>query len=57
MRFSATHPIHRKLVQALEHHRGGRLQKAQELYLKVLKKAPDHTQVLYLLGVLHLERR
>jgi tetratricopeptide (TPR) repeat protein len=56
MRPSATHSVNRKLVQAVEHHRGGRLQKAQELYLKVLKKAPDHTQALYLLGVLHLDR-
>ena len=37
--------------QALDHHRAGRLVEASELYQEILQGTPDHTDVLYLLGV------
>ena len=44
------------LAKALDHHRAGKLVRAEELYTKILETAPDHTQTLYLLGFLRLER-
>jgi predicted O-linked N-acetylglucosamine transferase (SPINDLY family) len=38
--------------QALDHHRAGRLVEASGLYEEILQGAPDHTDVLYLLGVI-----
>jgi predicted O-linked N-acetylglucosamine transferase (SPINDLY family) len=38
--------------RALEHHRAGQLAEAGELYRKILRTRRNHTEVLYLLGVI-----
>lgn len=38
--------------QALDHHRAGHLAEASGLYHEILQATPDHTDVLYMLGVL-----
>ncbi len=38
--------------QALDHHHAGRLVEASGLYQEILQAAPDHTDVVYLLGVI-----
>jgi predicted O-linked N-acetylglucosamine transferase (SPINDLY family) len=38
--------------QALDHHRAGRLTEASGLYQEILLARPNHTDVLYLLGVI-----
>ncbi len=45
-------PANRLLDEALEHHRGGRLDKAKALYEKVLSVNPDDAGALHFLGVL-----
>ena len=40
------------LRQGLDHHRAGRLTEASAHYREILQAAPDHTDVLYLLGVI-----
>jgi tetratricopeptide (TPR) repeat protein len=40
------------LTAALEHHRAGRLERAERLYRKFLQKAPGNPDALHLLGVL-----
>src|ERR1035437_2109619 len=37
---------------ALDHHRAGHLTEASGLYQEILKARPDHTDILYLLGVI-----
>lgn len=41
---------------AYAHHRAGRLERAEALYQKVLRKLPEHTDALNLLGLITLER-
>ena len=41
-----------KFQEALDHHRAGRLEEASEIYHEILEATPDHTDVLYLLGVI-----
>ncbi len=45
-----------ELNAALEHHRAGRLERAEHLYRAVLKKSPANADALHLLGVLALDR-
>ena len=40
------------LRQGLDHHRAGRLTEASARYQEILQATPDHTDVLYLLGVI-----
>jgi tetratricopeptide (TPR) repeat protein len=44
------------LSSALEHHRAGRLERAETLYRKLLQKSPGNPDALHLLGVVALER-
>jgi tetratricopeptide (TPR) repeat protein len=44
------------LVEAIDNHRAGRLDLAEALYGEILGAHPDHSQTLYLLGVLGLQR-
>lgn len=44
------------LTKAVAYHRDGKLQQAEQLYTSILSSFPEHTQTLYLLGVLQLER-
>jgi tetratricopeptide (TPR) repeat protein len=44
------------LTAALDHHRAGRLDRAESLYRKFLRKAPGHPDALHLLGVLAAKR-
>jgi protein O-GlcNAc transferase len=37
--------------QAIDHHRAGRLPEAARLYRRVLEREPEHTDALYLLGL------
>lgn len=39
---------------ALAHHRAGRLQQAEAAYRKVIEKAPEHAQALFLQGAICL---
>jgi tetratricopeptide (TPR) repeat protein len=45
-----------QIFAAAEHHKAGRLDKAEALYRKVLQKTPDDVDALHLLGVATLER-
>ncbi len=45
-----------KLAVALEHHRAGRLKRAEALYRKFLRKAPENPNALHLLGVIAAAR-
>jgi len=38
--------------KALQYHQSGQLQKAQEIYRKILEINPDHCDSLHLLGVI-----
>lgn len=40
------------ITLAVEHHRAGRLQEAEQLYRQVLAQSPGHADALHLLGVL-----
>ena len=40
------------LTIALEHHQGGRLQAAEQIYLQILQVEPNHPDALHLLGLL-----
>lgn len=44
------------LTAALEHHRAGRLDRAEALYRKFLQKSPGHADALHLLGMVALTR-
>lgn len=43
------------LARAVDHHRAGRLQEAQQLYEEILAAVPGHFDALHLLGVVHLQ--
>ncbi|MBV9813763.1 MAG: tetratricopeptide repeat protein, partial [Acetobacteraceae bacterium] len=45
-----------ELRAAVEHHGKGRLDKAEELYRRALRRHPDHPDILHLLGVLAFDR-
>ncbi len=45
-----------ELRAAVEHHRRGRLDKAEDLYQRALRRYPGHPDTLHLLGVLALDR-
>jgi len=45
-----------ELTAALEHHRAGRLDRAEALYRKFLEKSPGHPDGLHLLGIITLAR-
>src|SRR5205823_14740802 len=40
------------LTIAIQHHRSGRLQQAEQLYRQILQVEPNHADVLHLLGVI-----
>ncbi len=40
------------LARAIEHHRAGRLQAAEQIYRQILAVAPDQPDALHLLGVI-----
>jgi Flp pilus assembly protein TadD len=42
--------------EALRHHQAGRLDRAETIYRRLLKKNPDHAAALHLLGVIHFQR-
>ncbi|WP_082885257.1 tetratricopeptide repeat protein [Bradyrhizobium stylosanthis] len=42
--------------EALEHHRAGRLDRAEIIYRRLLSRNPDHAGSLHLLGVVHFQR-
>ena len=44
-----------EMQRAVEAHRAGRLQKAKDLYLEVLRSQPSHGDANHNLGVVHLE--
>lgn len=44
------------LEQAVQHHRGGRLAEAEELYRTLLAASPDDADALHLLGLLRAQR-
>src|ERR1700730_17181355 len=44
------------LTVALDHHRAGRLNRAEALYRKFLRKSPGHPDALHLLGVIAVLR-
>lgn len=48
MNSPSTNPIQ----TALDHHKAGRLQQAEDLYRQILQQNPNHPDVLYLMGVL-----
>jgi tetratricopeptide (TPR) repeat protein len=41
-----------KLSTAVEHHRAGRLQAAEQIYRQILQTEPNHAEALHLLGVM-----
>ncbi|MCP5364301.1 MAG: sulfotransferase [Hyphomicrobiales bacterium] len=43
------------LAEAVRHHRAGHLERAERLYQKVLKTAPDHGDALHLLGLVRYQ--
>lgn len=45
-----------ELRAAVEHHRAGRLDKAEDLYRGALRRRPDHPDILHLLGLVALDR-
>ncbi|MFZ5906539.1 MAG: tetratricopeptide repeat protein, partial [Nitrospirota bacterium] len=45
--------INKTIKTAVEYQRAGKLEQAASLYKKILKKQPDHAEVLHLLGVLY----
>ena len=47
--------LQQALAAALQHHRAGRLNEAEQLYRRILQTAPDHADALHLLGVLTLQ--
>jgi tetratricopeptide (TPR) repeat protein len=47
--------IDKTIELAFEHHQQGNLKRAEYLYKKILKKQPDNTAVLHMLGVIHSE--
>jgi Flp pilus assembly protein TadD len=47
-----TDPEDNLLRRTLDRHRAGRLAEASRLYREILEATPDHTDVLYLLGVI-----
>jgi len=53
---AAMDPANDDFRSAYAHHRAGRLDKAEALYRKVLKRAPGHADTLNLLGLIALAR-
>jgi len=51
-----TDPAARDFHAAFAHHRAGRLDRAETLYRKVLKRAPGHPDTLNMLGLIALAR-
>jgi SAM-dependent methyltransferase/tetratricopeptide (TPR) repeat protein len=45
-----------KLVEAREHHKAGRLGKAEQIYHEILRSQPHHPDALHLLGVIAVQR-
>ncbi len=45
-----------ELAAAVQHHQAGRLERAEALYRKFVKKAPGDPDALHLLGVIAFER-
>jgi tetratricopeptide (TPR) repeat protein len=45
------------LEDAVRTYRAGRVEEAHELFLRILKKAPDHPDALYFLGLMKMEQR
>ena len=39
-------------AQAIEHHQGGRLEAARQIYVNILQAEPNHADALHLLGVI-----
>jgi protein O-GlcNAc transferase len=50
-------PSQTMFVAALQHHKAGRLDEAEQLYRKILQSDPHHADTLHLLGVAALQRR
>jgi tetratricopeptide (TPR) repeat protein len=48
--------VHQDLQAGLEHHRAGRLDRAEQMYRKVLQRTPTHPDALHLLGVVAFSR-
>ena len=48
--------VAKDLEAALAHDRAGRLERAHELYRKILRKVPDHPDALHMLGVIANDR-
>ncbi|MGD0463665.1 MAG: tetratricopeptide repeat protein [Tepidisphaeraceae bacterium] len=44
--------INQALKTATKHHRSGRLKEAERIYLRILKRNPNHADALHLLGIL-----
>jgi tetratricopeptide (TPR) repeat protein len=44
------------LQDAVEHYRRGQPDQAEELFLRALKKAPDHPDALYFLALIRMDR-
>lgn len=44
--------IETHLKKAVQYHQSGRLEKAQRIYKKILKASPNHSDCLYLLGLM-----
>src|SRR3974390_2042701 len=53
-RYFKVQPI---LEDAVAIYRAGRAEEAAELFLRVLKKAPDHPDALYFLGLMKMEQK
>ena len=45
-----------ELEKAIRWHQGGQLQKAEEIYNKILVSAPDHSDACHLFGFLSLQQ-
>jgi tetratricopeptide (TPR) repeat protein len=45
------------LEDAVQSYRAGRIDEASEQFLRILKKAPDHPDALYFLGLMKMEQR
>ncbi len=50
------HDLAETLAQALEHHRAGRIDQAEEIYRRILAGDPRHADSLHLLGMVEQQR-
>ena len=48
--------ISKEINDALIHHQAGRLKQAEDIYLKILAKEPEHPAALHLLGVVNSQK-